>query len=305
MITKKTFKGIPYLDVYNPTQDEVKEIMNTYRLDPGVADEILSPTLRSRVERYSDYFYTILHFPSFKQSHTNGVHSQEIDFIISKKFLITVRYDVNESIERFSKNIDVDNVTNKVEITYPSLFLFFKIIDDLYSGSMFELQSAESDLKEIEDNVFAGKEKDMVFELSRFGRNMLEFRQTISTHKDILKSLTKDWSAVFGDTYKHHLDRLLANYFKVKNTHSMVKDTMQEVRLTNNSLLTTKQNETMKVFTILAFVTFPLTLIAGVFGMNTSYTPFVGADNDFWLIIASMGLVTILMFMYFKWKKWL
>lgn len=305
MITKKTFKGIPYLDVFNPTPEEVKGIMEDFRLDPGVADEILSPSLRPRIERYSDYFYTILHFPAFKQSHTEGSPSQEIDFIISKKFLITVRYDVNESIERFIKKLDVDTVTSKVEITHPSLFLFFKIADSLYNSSMFELQSAEGDLKEIEDNVFAGKEKDMVFELSRFGRNMLEFRQTISAHKDILKSLIKDWNSVFGDTYKHHLDRLIANYFKVKNTHGLVKDTMQEVRLTNNSLLTTKQNETMKVFTILAFVTFPLTLIAGVFGMNTSYTPFVGADNDFWIIISSMGLVTLSMFMYFRWKRWL
>ena len=305
MITKKTFKGIPYLDVYNPTPSEVKEIMTDFRLDPGVADEILSPSLKPRIERYSDYFYIILHFPAFKQSHSKGAQSQEVNFIVSKKFFITVRYDVNEPIDRFLKRLDVDNVTSKVEITYPSLHLFFKVSNDLYSGSIFELESAEADLKEIEDNVFAGLEKDMVFELSRFGRNMLEFKQTIATHKDILKSLTKDWNSVFGDTYKHHLDRLLADYFKVKNRHSLVKDTMQEVRLTNNSLLSTKQNETMKLFTILAFVTFPLTLIAAIFSMNTTFTPFVGTDNDFWVILLFMALVTISMFLYFRWKKWL
>lgn len=305
MITKKTFKGIPYLDVYNPTSEEVKEIMRDYHLDPGVADEILSPSLKPRVERYSDYFYLILHFPAFKQSHSKNSHAQEIDFIISKKFLITVRYDVNESVERFAKKIDVDSITSKVDIDHPSLFLFFNLAERLYNASMFELQSSETDLKKIEDNVFAGLEKDMVFELSRFGRNMLEFKQTITSHKDILKALMKDWNSVFGDIYKHHLDRLLASYFKVKNAHSLVKDTMQEVRLTNDSLLATKQNETMKVFTILAFVTFPLTLIAGLFGMNTIATPVVGTAYDFWAIIVIMGLVTLIMFMYFKWKKWL
>ena len=305
MITKKTFKGIPYLDVYNPTSDEVKEIMRDYHLDPGVAEEILSPSLKPRVERYSDYFYMILHFPAFKQSHADNSHSQEIDFIISKKFFITVRYDVNESIERFVKKIDVDSITSKVEIGHPSLFLFFNLTERLYNASMFELQSAETDLKEIEDKVFAGQEKDMVFALSRFGRNMLEFRQTITSHKDVLKSLEKSWRSVFGDIYTHHIDRMMASYFKVKNTHNMVKDTMQEVRLTNDSLLTTKQNETMKVFTILAFVTFPLTLVAGLFGMNTKDTPFLGAENDFWIILGSMGLVTLVMFLYFRWKRWL
>jgi magnesium transporter len=82
-------------------------------------------------------------------------------------------------------------------------------------------------------------------------------------------------------------------------------ESLHELRETNNSLLTTKQNETMKRFTILAFVTLPLTLLATLFSMDTKETPVVGLPHDFWIIIGIMFLAAGAMFVFFKRKKWL
>jgi len=305
MIQTKIFRDTPWVDLYNPTQDEIKKVMETYNLDTGVSEELLIPSLKPRVERYPDYFYLILHFPAFKQSHTKGRHSQEVDIVIGKDFLITVRYDVNESIERFSKQLDVQVITKKVSINTPSLFLFFSLMDALYSGAQFEIEHNHDRLKSIEDRIYSGQEKEMVFAISKLSRNVLSFKQIVSPHKEILKDLSSEWKLVFTDKHKHQLERMIAYYFRIKNDLYSVIDTMHELRSTNDSLLSTKQNETMKIFTILAFVTFPLTLLAGLFGMNTTHTPFVGSDFDFWIIIGVMLILTLIMFLFFKLKKWL
>ena len=77
------------------------------------------------------------------------------------------------------------------------------------------------------------------------------------------------------------------------------------LRETNNSLLTTKQNEVMKVFTIMAFVIFPLSLVAGIFGMNTAYIPIVGLPGDFWMVMGIMVVLGVLFLSFFMYKKWL
>ena len=61
----------------------------------------------------------------------------------------------------------------------------------------------------------------------------------------------------------------------------------------------------MKILTIMAFVTFPLSLIASIFGMNTSTLPVVGYEYDFWVIIGGMFMFTVIFFAFFKYKKWL
>ena len=80
---------------------------------------------------------------------------------------------------------------------------------------------------------------------------------------------------------------------------------LHELRETNNSLLTTKQNETMKRFTILAFTIFPLTLVAALFSMDTKYEPIVGSPYDWYTIVGIMVVAVIIMYWYFKRKEWL
>ncbi len=80
---------------------------------------------------------------------------------------------------------------------------------------------------------------------------------------------------------------------------------MKELRETNNSHLETKQNEIMRIFTIIAFITFPLTLIGTVLEMDSPYNPIKGLPYDFWIITAILIGLGFGMYGFFKHKKWL
>jgi magnesium transporter len=94
-------------------------------------------------------------------------------------------------------------------------------------------------------------------------------------------------------------------YKIVRRRLRALTSTFYDLRKTNDSLLETKQNGFMRVFTILAFITFPLTLFSSMFGMNTAHTPIVGAQYDFWIIVGIMICVSIGFFSYFRYRKWL
>jgi magnesium transporter len=57
--------------------------------------------------------------------------------------------------------------------------------------------------------------------------------------------------------------------------------------------------------TIFSVIVFPLTLLAAIFGMNTTYLPFIGKPYDFWIIAGIMIGGTVLMIAVFKIKKWI
>ena len=65
------------------------------------------------------------------------------------------------------------------------------------------------------------------------------------------------------------------------------------------------RNEIMKILTIMAFITFPLTLFTSMFGMNTIATPIVGRTGDFWIILGIMVIVSAGLFSFFKYKRWM
>jgi magnesium transporter len=90
-------------------------------------------------------------------------------------------------------------------------------------------------------------------------------------------------------------------YTTIENDRTL----LHEVRETNNSLLTTKQNEVIKVLTMSSLIIFPLTFFAALFSMNTKFNPIIGHPFDFWILFSVMTFFTLCMLGMFKYKKWL
>ncbi|MBI2617887.1 magnesium transporter CorA family protein [Candidatus Kaiserbacteria bacterium] len=304
MITVYKHKHLTWVDVESPSTEEVRELMEKYSIDPLVAEELLLPTLKPRVDAYPNFIYLILHFPAFR--HTHGASpNQEIDFIIGKDFLITTRYDSVDPLHKFSKVFEVNSVLDRSDIGGHAGYLFFYMVRKLYKSLEHELEYIGDSLGIIEEDIFEGKEKEMVVALSNVSRNLLNLRQALVPHHEILSSFSDAGKTFFGEKFSYHLSSIMGEYFRIKNSVSSHIETLDELRQTNNSLVSTKQNEVMKVLTIMAFVTFPLSLVATIFGMNTKYLPIVGHPLDFWIIIGIMLLAMVFFFMFFKYKEWL
>lgn len=307
MISTYKHKNVTWVDLENPTQDEVRKIAEKYNLDPLVANDLLTPSSRPIVEEQNEYNYLIFHFPiaSDRKDYGKITEIQEIDFILGKNFIITNRYMVVDSLLEFSKTFTVNSMLDKSNIADHPGFIFFYMIKGLYDELENRLASINDLLKDAEEKIFEGKEKEMVIELSKLNRLLLNFKKSVSLHDDVLEELRDRGVSVYGEDFRKYLRYLYGDYVKIEAMINSTKDYISELRTTNDSLLTTKQNETMKIFTIMAFVTFPLTLITSIFGMNTSYIPFIGRPNDFWIVMGIMLVGAIIMFLFFKHKKWL
>ena len=82
-------------------------------------------------------------------------------------------------------------------------------------------------------------------------------------------------------------------------------DLVVELRETNNSMLSAKQNEIMKNLAVIGSVLFPLTIIGQIFGMSIHYFPLIDNPYAFWIILGFMAIVMVLTLVYAKVKKWM
>lgn len=296
-------KGLSWLDLESPTREEIHAVMTEFNIKPLVAEELLLPSSKPRAEFFPEYVYLVMHFPALRHSHKN--REQEVDFVIGKQFLVTTHYETIDPIHNFSKIFEVNSVLEKSEIGDHAGFIFFAMLKRLYKGVEHELEFIRKDLNTIEEHIFTGGEVLMVEAISRVARDLLNLRQIIEPHREVLHTLETGGSAFFGEEFMPYIRALSNEYYKVHNHIMRLTESLHELRETNNSLLSTKQNETMKVFTIMAFVTFPLTLVATIFAMHAQATPIIGHPNDFWIIVGLMALAACIMFAFFKRKKWL
>ncbi|MDR3572142.1 MAG: CorA family divalent cation transporter [Candidatus Pacebacteria bacterium] len=295
--------GLVWIDLESPTRDEVVALAEEFRLEPLVAEELLIPSTKSRAEFYGDYAYVVLHFPALHHSHS--APEQEVDFVIGRQFLITTRYDVVDPLHKFSKVFEVNSLLDESNIGEHAGFMFFYMLRKLYRSIDHEVEYVKHDLHVIEEHIFSGHEVQMVTGISKTARDLLNLRQTIEPHRETLHSFDEGAAAFFGPDFAPYLRQLSNEYYRVHNHIMRHTEFLHELRETNNSLLTTKQNETMKRFTILAFTTFPLTLFAALFSMDTKYQPIIGLPYDWWIIVGGMVAAVFVMFWYFKRQEWL
>lgn len=288
----------------SPNREEVIEIAEKYGLPELVSDELLRKTMRAKVDLYPEVVYLILHFPSTGHRHGKDMYT-EIDFIIGKNFLITAHYEHVDSLHEFGKAFEVSSILQKTEIGNHAGFLFFHIVKNLYRASTSQLEEIQIHLEKVEDNIFSGHEKEMVNEISKINRKLLDFKQATRFHKEVLASFEIAGKKFFGESFGYNLSILAGEYNKLENLLDSHKELLKDLRETNDSLLTDKTNETMRTLTIMSFVIFPLTLIATLFSMDTIDTPIVGIQGDFWIVIGVMVIAVFGMYRFFKKKKWL
>jgi len=303
MIKKQNFKSVIWVDSENPTKDEARDLMEEFELTPEVAQDILLPTFKDKINTFKDYIYLVLHFPAFKHTH-NKSHRQEIDFVIGRNFIITNRYESIDAMEKYAKIFEVNSILDKNEEQAGTGELFLAIMKTNYQSLSDELDSINYLLREAEKKIFAGKEKEMVFELSRIGREIINFNHIVTPHGEILETLKENAEKALGKDFSLGLSEIINEYYKITKILENVTEVLRELRETNNSLLSTKQNEIMKTLTIFTFFALPFTIITGFFQMNTKYTPFVNTQYDWFFIVGIEIIVLILVYIFAKSKKW-
>lgn len=297
MISTYRYKGADWLDIDHPTNDDITHVIETYKIDKAIAHELLVPTNKSSLNFFGDLTFLSLRFPAFKHSHTKEEADQEIGFIIRKDVLITVRFDAIDAFHTLSRTIETESVINKNEVENPSEFIFFRIISEMYAAISNELTYIDSWTNEIESNIFKDKGKEMVRSLSDAGRVLIDFRRTLQQHQEILKSL--------GEHFVLHAKEIVMDYEKIMNTIESQHSIVQELRETNNALLNTEQSEIGKVLTVLAFIGVPLSLLIGIFQIDSTSRPIIGMQNDFWILVGLIIVIGAAMFAFFRYEKWL
>jgi magnesium transporter len=297
--------SLTWINLARPNRQDVRFLTRELNIHPALAEQLAVPTLRPMVEHFDVSLYVVLHFPIFNEEKKTS-ESAEIDFLLTPSLLLTAHYQEIEPLSLLLKKCSFAPGKNKITfLDKGAVFLFYYIVKELFKFSLREIDHIHEKISEIEEGIFEGREKEMVGKISLVRRDIINFMSALKPQRMVLENLlAKDY---FLDGYtKPYITDLMYEYDKSLNLITTKKETIEALHDTNESLLNDKTNDIMKTLTIMAFVTFPLSLLAAIFSLETATTPpLIGLPYDFWIIIGIMTAAMTSFFAFFKYKKWL
>jgi len=309
LIDNETSPGekIKWLDVTNAGKKEMEYLRKEFdfKLSHLQSSSAKIISQRTIIDNTEDYLFLIIHFPIFQEE---IIMPGEIDFFISKNYIVTIHNSNVNGINEFFNlcKKDGDSFLSHQLKSIP--LLLYEILEKIMLESYNLLDQNSASMISLEKIIFDEKSKKLVSTLLKLQRNIINTRKIMLNHKNIIKKLISSEIGLLS-----HSDEEIKKYYLKLIDHSkrfweileIQKEMIEVLNNTNESLINYRTNDIMRTLTIFSVIVFPLTLLAGIFGMNTTKgMPFIESSYGFWIILSLMLVSSTGMIIYFHRKKW-
>ena len=294
---------VTWVDIQDPTKEDIQYLKEKFNFHPLVLGELIPPGHRPKVEHHNNYLFMSLHYPVHNKE-KKETRSREMDIIVTKNSVITSHYRSILPLKALFDSCNLYKESKKIYMSEGSGYLLYYILNSFWKSCLSKLEKIDKQIDEIEKEIFQGKEKETVPEISYVKTDIINFWRIIEPQGEILESLAIEGQTFFGKELSPYFSDILGTHGQAWNSLKTYKETILALEDTNQSLLSTKTNEIIRILTVFSVVMLPLTLLASIWGMNVNL-PFARSQFGFWIIVAIMIFLMGFMFFYFRKKKWL
>lgn len=296
ILQEKNFQPFKWIDVENPTPEELLNIAAEYSLHSKSVEDCLDPEHLPKFEEINDVLFVIVRV--YDENAKNDAGSiqeltRKVAIFCSKNFFITI----HRSNQPFLNEIHQKILAYKKPIS--SLQLLTKFIDKV----LYTYQPPADKIEELID--FYEEKIFLKTRLPNLLKTLYLIKRKASVSKKMI-NLTRDIVFRMSEHVKGpYMQDLKDSYLQLDIVYDEITDSINNLTNIYLTIASQKTNEVMRVLTIFSVFFMPLTFIVGVYGMNFEFMPELKSKYGYISVWIAMIIVTILVYFWFRRKKWL
>jgi len=303
MIETIQYGNLRWSHIVRPTEEDLGILKEQYHFHPLDLDDCRSViNLRPKIDVYEDYYFLILHFPSFDSSET-FVDTKEIKIFWGKDYLITIGKSHWLVKEMFSQEKSATVAARKMDIS-SSDALLYKVLERLMKQTQLLVEKVEKAVDSCGKSLFNRKAEKTIEKISITQKNVVLLNTMFKPQLLLFNRLQSGSIPGFAENMADYWGDILDYYQKIWD---MVEDAGELIRgysMTFDSLQVNKTNEVIKILTLISSILLPLIFIASLYGMNIDL-PFAKHPYSFVILTLGMAVLAVSMIIYFKARKWM
>jgi magnesium transporter len=295
--------GLRWINVERPRSVDRAWLEERFDFHPLAYEDVFSRNQRPKVDEYDDYLFVVLHFPRFDKA-VGRLNAAELDIFVGPDYVVTLPNERLDALEYlFERCRTREDVRDGLFAKGPG-YLLYKIVDDCVDASFPMLNKIGNKLDRIEDDIFEQeRSREVVRDISDVKQEIINFRKVVRPQRAALGDLERTKRYIPEDLDVYFDDINDANE-RVWDMLENFKEVAEALEATNESALSHRLNDVLRVLTAMSVIFLPLTLISGIWGMNT-HVPGEAHWAGFWGVIGFMVVVLVGMIAFFRRRGWL
>jgi len=281
--------------------DLIAEIGRIFKLHPLVLEDILNTSQRPKMDNYEGYLYIVMRYFSYDKTRKT-LSSEQISLILGENFVLTFQEKPTGSFEPTRQLLRTEGLHIR---TAKTDYLAYALLDALVDRYYFVLEDLSIDCEKLENQLLRKPTGSLLHSIHRLKRESMELRRSVWPLREVLNNLIRNDHGAFEATTILYLRDVYDHTVAFIESLESIRDMLAGMLDIYLSSISNRVNMELRALTVVAMLFMPATLIAGIFGMNFEYMPWLNHHNGFWWALALMAGVATVMGTIFWRRQWL
>lgn len=281
----------------------VESFGKTLKLHPLVLEDVLNTEQKPKLEHFGNHhIFMVMKVLNYNVLE-HKIEAEHVALILGDNYVASFQEgnsaDVFSPVEGRLKASIGKTRRNSAD------YLFYSLCDVIVDSYFVLMEELSDNLEDLEMSVIENPKPSDQKALYAYRRELLTIRKAVSPLRDTFSALVRDDSPLikdssnvyFRDIYDHVLQVL-----EIIDTHREMLENIQNIYLNS---LSQKMNSVMKTLTVFTAIFMPLTFIVGIYGMNFENMPELRNPNGYYYTLGGMAFLGLILWVYFKWKKYM
>ena len=289
-----------WIGLYEPTEEEFASLRREFGLHPLAVEDAIHAHQRPKLELYEEMVFLVLKTARYVDP-TEVIELGEVLVFLGEDFLITVRHGEASSLTPVREALDA----NPGRLKHGTGSVLHAILDRIVDDYQPAIEGLETDIDEVEEQLFSGERVNPGERIYRLQREVLSFRKATAPLIEPIDKLAR------GHYMQIHPE--IRDYFRDVNDHLMrardqldaMHDLLSSSLQANLAQVSVRQNEDVRrISAWVAIIAVP-TAIAGIYGMNFDDMPELRWNLGYPAALLLMLVICALLYRYFRRVGWL
>jgi len=299
--------NVVWVDLRGETTEQAEQakhiLLNIFGFHHLTVEDCVETRNQPKIEAFPEYFYFIVH--GIKPGETNPANfaTKELDGYLGENFVVTFHVERFKSIKAVKQQIRSSTFICQRGAAY----LLHQILDQIVDMYMPIVDDFDNAISVLEDRVFQMKKGNnaILEEIMDLRRSVARLRRISARQLDVLyrvshgefPQIPENILPFFRDVHDHLL--------RISDLAENYRELVGGLFDIHFSVVANRTNDVMKTLAVLSSIILPLSLIAGIYGMNFDNMPELKSRNGYYLTLGVMVLVTIGLLIYFWQRGWI
>jgi magnesium transporter len=289
-------QGMLWVDITKTTEEDGQFMERVFRFHHLAVEDCVSSGIHPpKIDDFNDYLFIVVHGINYAVE-SEIVTTAELAIFLGSHFVVS-----NHNFPLYS----LDAVRHLVEDNgHPmergaNLFAH-AMIDTMIDNVLPTIDRMGEVTEEIEEEAIHHPEQSTLDAILKLRRSALRIHRVMAPQREVMNRLSRGEFAIIENAAQIFFRDIYDHLVRIEELNQNIQDRADNAQATYLSSVANKQNETMKILAMVATIFLPLTLVAGIYGMNFENMPELKWSWGYFAVLGFMASVISIV----AWRFW-